>query len=109
MNLERRITTSCNSCLDSTYFSCAIQDHIFNALGIKKNVIEDKIYLQLLAHFNQQGMKPEMGPSVSEYCLLLSEIFSLKYNAIKYQSTQTDAQHKKQIKQLIFISQQLKK
>jgi hypothetical protein len=35
MNLERRITTSCNSCLDSTYFSCAIQDHIFNALGIR--------------------------------------------------------------------------
>jgi hypothetical protein len=41
MNFKRRITTSYNSCLDSTYFSCAIQDHIFNALGISK------IYAQL--------------------------------------------------------------
>ncbi|MCP4324280.1 MAG: hypothetical protein GY951_17750 [Psychromonas sp.] len=34
MSIERRITTSCNSCLGSTRFSSAIQDHIFNAFGI---------------------------------------------------------------------------
>jgi len=36
MSFERRITTSCNSCLASVNFSYAMQDHIFNAFGIKK-------------------------------------------------------------------------
>ncbi|MCP5077483.1 MAG: hypothetical protein GY951_05435 [Psychromonas sp.] len=37
MSFERRATTSCNSCLDDTRFSCVIQDHLLNALGISNS------------------------------------------------------------------------
>lgn len=86
---------------------------------IKKISIEDKVYIQLQAHFNKRGFNRVGGQSISEYCLQLGEKFSLsdvlcqsfavKYNAIKYQPNQSRDKYNKQLKQLLFISRQLKK
>ncbi|MCP4326194.1 MAG: hypothetical protein GY787_31030 [Alteromonadales bacterium] len=49
MSFERRRATSGNSCLVVTRFSCAIQDHLLNALSINltlRNIIKE---LDLLA------------------------------------------------------------
>jgi hypothetical protein len=37
ISFERRLTTFCNSYLDSARFSGAIKDHIFKSLGNDKN------------------------------------------------------------------------
>jgi transglutaminase-like putative cysteine protease len=92
---------------------------IFKPWKIKKISFEDRVYLQLQVHFIKLGFKREPGQLISEYCLLLGDKFKLpatlcqsfaiKYNAIKYQPKQSPDQHKKQIKQLLFISKQLRK